>query len=109
MIKIYKLIYNNEIVYVGKTKLKYLSTRKAQGYGNTVPFYRDCSIELIEETNDISRENYWIQRLKQEGHPLLNKNGGHGWSNILNSYVNNIKEYKREYQRLKRKKFIKNP
>jgi hypothetical protein len=90
MIKIYKLIHNGQIVYVGQTKLKYLSTRKAQGYGDTVPFFKDCSIEIIEETDDISRERYWIELLKSQGHPLLNILKGDGLDK---------KEYDKEYSR----------
>jgi hypothetical protein len=75
MIKIYKLIHNGEIVYVGQTKLSF-SRRRHKGYGKTVPFYKECSMELIEETSDTSRERYWIDKLRSEGHPLLNKHRG---------------------------------
>jgi len=93
MIKIYKLIYDNEIVYIGQTKLKYLSMRKAAGYGDTVPFFKECSIELIEETSDSSRERYWIERLRSEGHPLLNKR--RGVTGLDKKEYN--KEYRKEY------------
>jgi septin family protein len=102
MIKIYKLIYNNEIVYVGKTKQKYLSNRKAQGYTNTVPFFKECTIELIEQTDDVSRERYWIERLRSEGHPLLNKRAGDGISDYKEyhkEWMEKNKEYQKEYQR----------
>ena len=88
MIKIYKLIHNGQIVYVGQTRLE-LMKRKAHGYGDTVPFYKECSIELIEETDDISRERYWIERLRSEGHPLLNIQKGE--SGLIK------KEYHRRY------------
>ena len=89
MIKIYKLIHDGQIVYVGQTKQKYLSSRKKLGYGDTIPFFKECKIELIEETDDITRERYWIDRLKNEGHPLLNMNRGRGF---------NKKEYQKKYQ-----------
>ena len=105
MIKIYKLIHNEQIVYVGQTKQKYLSTRKAKGYGKTVPFYRECKIELIEETDDVSRERYWIERLRSEGHQLLNKQEGNGVSDYKEYYkeynkewIENNKEYHKEWR-----------
>jgi hypothetical protein len=115
MIKIYKLIYNNEIVYVGQTKQKYLSSRKAAGYGDTVPFFKECSIELIEETLDKSRERYWIERLINEGHTLLNKRDGDtGLDRIKyqgeyqKEYYEKNKEKKREYQKEYKKVFREN-
>jgi hypothetical protein len=116
MIKIYKLIHNAQIVYVGQTKLKYLSMRKASGYGNTIPFFKECKIELIEETTDISRERYWIERLNIEGHPLLNKLKGDGLNKLeydkeySREYRRKNKEKKREYHReyYKKKKLEKN-
>jgi hypothetical protein len=105
MIKIYKLIYNNEVVYVGRTKHK-LNRRIQLGYSTNVEkILKDCSIELIEETDDISRERYWIDLLKNEGHPLLNKIGGStGLDHIEAKKVyreNNkesILEWQKEYQ-----------
>lgn len=107
MIKIYKLIHNGEIVYVGQTKQK-LNTRKAKGYSN-VPFYKECKIELIEETDDVSREKYWIDKLRSEGHPLLNKRDGDtglDYKEYQKEYKEKNKEYEREYNKeyyLKRK------
>jgi len=98
MIKIYKLVHNGQIVYVGQTKQK-LSKRKASGYGDTVPFFKECSIELIEETDDISREKYWIERLRNEGHPLLNK--------ICGVTGLSVKEYWKEYQKEYQKEYLK--
>jgi hypothetical protein len=95
MIKIYKLIYDNEIVYVGQTKQE-LTKRKKSGYGNTVPFFKECSVELIEETTDVSREKYWIEKLRSEGHPLLNK--------ICGVTGLDKKEYDKEYRDCNREK-----
>ena len=105
MTKIYKLIHNGEIVYVGQTKRRLLSHRKCRGYGNTIPFYKDCLIELIEETDDVSREKYWIDKLRSEGHPLLNKRDGDTGLDLKEyqkeHYQKNkekIKEYNKEYK-----------
>jgi len=87
MYLIYKLKYNNETIYIGQTKLT-LKERKAAGYKH-IPFFRECEIELIEETDDVSRERYWIEFYKNQGCNLYNKNGGDGV---------NIKEYQKEYQ-----------
>jgi len=110
MIKIYKLIYKGDIVYVGQTKQKYLSNRKAIGYGDTVPFFKECSIELIEETTDVSRERYWIEKLRSDGHNLLNKLKGDGldrkewYQNNKDKNRDKNKEYQKEwYQKSKEK------
>lgn len=72
MYKVYKLIYKGDIVYIGMTILD-LRKRKYAGYRNTVPFYRECNIELIEETYDKRREKYWILWHIDNGYKLLNK------------------------------------
>ena len=113
MVKIYKLIYKGDIVYVGKTTQR-LERRKAAGYGNTLPFFKECLIELIEETNDVSRERYWIERLRSEGHTLLNKEAGDGFDRVKynkETYEKNkekrkeyFKEYRKEYYEKNREK-----
>ena len=74
--KIYKLIYQGEIVYVGRT-MRSLKERKKSGYKGTCvqDISDDCVMELIEETNDVSREKYWIDEIKKTSN-LLNKRGG---------------------------------
>ena len=63
--KIYMLIKNNIPVYIGLTKQRWLSNRiSAHRYNNKSGFrkYKDFdSYELIEETDDPSRESYWIK------------------------------------------------
>ena len=71
MYKIYKIVDNtNGNVYIGQTKQKYLSNRIAH-HRNNYKYDKQCSsknilcnddwyYELIEETNDLSREKYWI-------------------------------------------------
>jgi hypothetical protein len=59
--KIYKLIHKGDVVYVGRTKST-LAKRKAWGYKGcgVESIAKHCSIELIEETDDLSKERYWI-------------------------------------------------
>jgi hypothetical protein len=76
MIKIYKLVYHKQVVYVGQTKLP-LYRRKAGSYHNIDKEYiKKCEIEIIEETDDVSRERYWIKYYRDLGCNLLNKNDG---------------------------------
>ena len=101
MIKIYKLIHNGEIVYVGKTTYKLLSKRKSCGYAKNEQLHKiskECTIELIEETDDITRERYWIDLLRSENHPLLNIRGG----SLENKEKR--KEYQKEYREKNKEK-----
>lgn len=75
--KIYKLVYDNTVVYVGRTKTT-LKLRKQNGYGRNQQFFKLCDIELIEETDDISRERYWIEYYRNSGEPLFNIKKGDG-------------------------------
>jgi len=74
MIKIYKIIDNtNGNVYVGKTTQKYLSDRisshkydykinnKNGSVSREIIKNDDYNYELIEETDDETRERYWIE------------------------------------------------
>ena len=82
MIKIYKLIDNtNGNIYIGSTIQKYLSNRlsshlwdcktknKHGCVSREIIKNGDYKIELIEETDDKSRERYWI-----ENTDCINKN-----------------------------------
>lgn len=88
--KIYKLIgyNNNNVIYVGITKR--LLEKRLSGHQ-----YKDITskIELIEETDDKSREKYWIKRLIKEGNNLLNITFTFDYSDWL---VEN-KEYDKNY------------
>jgi hypothetical protein len=92
--KIYKLVKDGEVVYIGRTKLS-LSRRKAgKFYEMNRDFITKCSIELIEETDDKGRERYWIDHYTEIGCNLLNKKGG-DFSSAQDSYkhrLNKIKE-----------------
>ena len=85
--KIYKLIHNGIVVYVGRTKMTLLK-RKWVGYKHNIKvdkIYKECLMELIEETDDVSRERYWIEFYKDT---ILNIQKGEGL---------NHKEYYKEY------------
>jgi len=71
MFKIYKIIDNtNDNVYIGITKQKYLCDRishhnwcskhKEEYSSSLIIKNNDWKYELIEETDDITREKYWI-------------------------------------------------
>lgn len=86
--KIYKLIYDNNIIYIGRTKLK-LSERKRHWYKNIPIEYKlNSKIELIEETEDRFREIYWIDYYMNNGYNLYNKTS-----------VNNKEDHKRQWER----------
>ena len=73
MLKIYRIVDNtNGNIYIGKTKKKYLCQRLAQhkyDYKNNekacmsrdIIKNGDYKIELIEETDDDTRERYWVE------------------------------------------------
>ena len=56
------MVYNGEVVYIGQTKTS-LQRRKWAGYRGTVisEIANECDMILIEETDDVSRERYWIE------------------------------------------------
>lgn len=79
--KIYALIINEDndrykngdIIYIGITS-RSLGIRRS-GHLNTIG-YRNISIILIENTDDNSRESYYINLFKSIGCDLLNINNG---------------------------------
>jgi hypothetical protein len=76
MVKIYRLVKDDKVVYVGKTRLT-LTRRKSLGfYKMDREFSKSCEIELIEESNDVSRERYWIDYYIKLGFDLFNRRGG---------------------------------
>jgi hypothetical protein len=101
MYKIYKLVYNGVVVYVGRTT-SLLEIRKSKGYKTNEAvqaIYKDCDIILIEETDDVSREDYWVQHYKET---LLNiRRGTTGLSQ--NEYN---KEYQKEYRKANREDYL---
>ncbi len=104
MYKIYKLVFRGEVVYVGRTKQS-LEKRKKGGYASTVPFYKECEIELIEETDDVSRERYWIEYFTNLQCPLLNRTKGDGLD--YKEHSRKFREENREYFRNYHREYIK--
>jgi len=114
MIKIYKLTFKDEVVYIGQTKRK-LYKRKCNGYDN-IPFYKECKIELIEETDDESRERYWIKFYLDLGAPLLNIRLGNGFDTKEYNknyreknkgyYVNYLRDYSKKYYEENKEKVL---
>ena len=76
MTKIYKLIYKGEIIYVGRTKLTLSRRKNSANYSVSNDIYKESIIELIEETEDVSRERYLIDFYRSSGSKLMNKRGG---------------------------------
>ena len=100
MIKIYKIIYNSEVIYIGQTK-QILKRRKNSGYPH-IPkeIIENSFLELIEETDDISRENYWIDYYRKEGCILYNKNKGLlklTTKTYYNTFRDDLLKYKKDY------------
>jgi len=69
-IKIFKLVHNGNVIYIGSTSCRWLSTRKAQPISKMDNEIRkQSSIELIEEVTEEQREKrlkYWIEIEKPE-------------------------------------------
>lgn len=90
--KIYKLIYQNEVVYVGQTT-RDLKVRKLDGYRYNPELHKiikECDIQLIEETEDKTRESHWIEYYINIGCKLYNRYKG--------EIGLDIKEYKKRWQ-----------
>ncbi len=103
--KIYELINleTKEVFYVGITK-KSLGSRRS----GHIPYVKSLGISrfgirLIEETDDATRESYWIEEYKKNGHTLFNKNGGVGSKIPNNEYIKKWlarnPDYHKEYRR----------
>jgi hypothetical protein len=99
--KIYKLIYNGEVVYVGKTT-QTLEDRKHGGYGKNPELqkiYKKCDIVEIEKTNDVSREQYWIDEFSKSYNLLNKRKGDIGLSKLESIKYHNdkAKDYRKDY------------
>jgi hypothetical protein len=95
--KIYKLILEGEVVYIGQTTQS-LKTRKS-GHHKDKTFERvkESIIELIEITTDKSRERFWIDYYLNQGCILFNKNKGCGY---------NKKEHNKKYKEENKEKIL---
>jgi len=96
MIKIYKLIYEGEVVYIGLTKLKLYRRKGSANYSVPPEIYKLCRIELIEETLDKGRERYWIDFYLKNGAKLFNKRGG-DFTDSTQAYEHQKKKSKSRY------------
>lgn len=74
MLKIYVLKFEGKVVYVGKTK-QTLKKRKSIGY-KSIPFWRECDIVLIDESDVRGIEDYWVNYYKELGCELYNVRKG---------------------------------
>ena len=105
MYKIYKLIYDGVVVYIGRTKSS-LAKRKSTGYKSNPELqliYKDCEMILIEETDDASRESYWIEQFMSD--KLLNIIKGHKGDLTKSEYCKIWREKNKEYVKLKKKEY----
>ena len=89
-LKIYKLIYNGEVIYVGLTKLTLNRRKSSANYSVPKEIYKLSKIELIEETDDKGRERFWIEHYLKLGAPLMNKSNG-DFSNKKQAYLYSYK------------------
>lgn len=103
--KIYRLVLDGQTVYVGQTTQEYLSDRKSShNYNKTFERIKESIIELIEITNDKTREQYWIEYYINEGCELSNKYKGHSGL-IRKEYdkewrkTEKCKEYQKKYRK----------
>jgi hypothetical protein len=96
IIKIYKLIYNQEVIYIGLTTLTLSRRKSSDNYSVPKEIYKLSKIELIEETNNKGREKFWIEHYLRLGAPLMNKRNGN-FSNKEEEYLDRL-----EKRRLKR-------
>jgi hypothetical protein len=74
--KIYRLTYDDKTIYVGHTRLPLNRRKNSNNYSVPKEIYKLSKIELIEETQDRSRERYWIEYYMSKGEPLMNKRNG---------------------------------
>ncbi len=102
--KIYKLVHNGLIVYVGITT-KTLEERKKNRYRrmSVAHIASDCKIELIEETDDKTRETFWIGFYSDT---VLNKRKAAGFDKKLYNleYTRKYREHKKDDELFKARK-----
>ncbi len=102
--KIYKLVHNGVIVYVGITT-KTLEERKKNRYRrmSVAHIASDCKIELIEETDDKTRETFWIEFYSDT---VLNKRKAAGFDKKLYNleYTRRYREHRKDDELFKARK-----
>ena len=113
--KIYKRCFEGKVIYIGYTTMSLKRRKSCNSYKKDI--LNKCDIELIEETDDVSRERYWVNYYRSLGHELVNIDEGDGFvkekhytenrSIYLENnkeYVKNNKEKVKEYQKQYREK-----
>jgi hypothetical protein len=102
--RVYHLLSKSgDIIYVGITTN---TLRKRLSGGYTWLDIEEYDMELIEETEDPTRERYWIEKYTEQGYKLYNS---HIPSDIERGYIkaNSRKEYQKEYDK-KYREYVKN-
>ena len=103
--KIYKLVHPTEgVVYIGQT-IQTLKRRKNSGYKYNPELHKisnECDIVLIEETDDVSRERYWINQY--DGLKNIRKGNGLDIKEWVESNNEKLKDYKKEWYELNKDK-----
>jgi hypothetical protein len=95
--KIYRLIYDEKVIYVGLTKLTLKKRKGCNNYTLPKDIYKASKIELIEETADKGRERFWIDYYISIGVELMNKRRG-DFSSKKEAYKNHLLESKLKYK-----------
>ena len=93
--RVYLIKLNDIVVYVGITK-QTLNKRLATGGYVWLNIDENFVMELIEETDDFTREEHWIKEYKDKGYILYNK---HIPTKIDRGIIKRLgrKEYHRQY------------
>jgi hypothetical protein len=103
--KIYRLILDGETVYVGQTIQKLYKRKGEHNHRKTFERVKESIIELIEVTNDITREHFWIDYYLNKGCILFNKRKGATGLNYEEYKKSKYwKEYMQEYQKTEKHK-----
>lgn len=104
MLKIYKIVDNtNGNIYIGKTKKKYLCNRLSHhnyDYKNNkncmsreIIKNGDYKIELIEETDDPTRERYWIENTECINKVVPNRNRKEHYQDNKDKLIKKSRKY----------------
>ena len=109
MIKIYKIVYESNIIYIGRTKYTLKVRKSKKNYSVPAEIYKQSTIELIEETEDVSRERYWIGYYKSKGVKLMNIKGGDTGKTRAEYAKEYYKEYSKHYYKRRKNNLSQTP
>ena len=100
MLKIYRIVDNtNDNIYIGQTKQKYLCQRLAEHKSHKNCSSReilkngDYRMELIEETDDPTRERYWVENTECINRIIPGRTRKEHYENNRDIILNKKKEY----------------